>query len=176
MAVSPVSSGVSANRLVTHLVNAPGRSGFGRARSNPCIRAPLSVLFTLADDDKTSATQITEWLDWYANSSLENAAKDIEAGNFYEAWRAYNDVADWYKGGAEGKRAAELGKAMLANPEQKAEIKAGDKFAKLKLKISDLSPKKALKALAPMAGKKYRDTAAGKQAAALIKQLEAALK
>lgn len=128
----------------------------------------------LEDAEKTAAEGIAAWLTWYANSNLEAAAKATAAGKHYEAWTAYNDVAAWYKGAPEGERAAAAAKELLADKETKAEIKAGDKFAKLKLKIADMSPKKALKALKPMTGRKYRDTVAGKQAAALIEQLEAA--
>lgn len=128
----------------------------------------------LEGDDKTAAEGIAAWIQWYAESNLEGAAKDSEKGKHYAAWSLYNDIAKGYKGTAEGDRAAKLAKEMLADDEKKAEIKAGDKFAKIKLKIRDMSPKKALKALKPMTGKKYRDTAAGKEAAALIQQLEAA--
>jgi hypothetical protein len=128
----------------------------------------------LEGDDKAAAEQIVEWLDWKANSAIEGAGKDVEAGNFYGAWTTYNDVARSFKGAAIGKRADGLAKDLLADADQKAEIKAGDKFAKLKVKVRGLSPKKALKALAPMAGRKYRDTKAGKDAAALIKKLESA--
>ncbi len=128
----------------------------------------------LEGDDKAKAEQIGEWLTWYANSTLEGAAKSREAGDHYAAWRTYMDMATWYKKAAEGKRAGALAKEMLADKEAKAEIKAGDKFAKLKIKIADMSPKKSIKALAPMTGKKYRDTKAGKQAAELIKALEKA--
>lgn len=128
----------------------------------------------LEEADKAAAEAIAAWLGWYANSNLEGAAKATEDGKHYEAWTTYNDVATWYKGTAEGTRAAAAAKELLTDAEKKAEIKAGDKFAKLKVKIADMSPKKAIKALQPMTGKKYRDTVAGKQAAALIKQLEAA--
>jgi hypothetical protein len=128
----------------------------------------------LEDADKTAAEGIGEWIDWYANSVIENAGKDIEAGNFYEAWLAYSNVSKGYKGAAIGTRAAALAKELLADADKKKEIKAGDKLAKIRVKIRDMSPKKALKALAPMASRKLRDTAAGKQAAALIKQYESA--
>ncbi len=128
----------------------------------------------LEGDDKSAAEQIVEWLDWKASSAIEGAGKDVEAGNFYGAWTTYNDVARGFKGSAIGKRAGALAKELLADAEKKSEIKAGDKFAKLKIKVRGMSPKKALKALAPMAGKKYRDTRAGKAAAAMIKKLESA--
>lgn len=128
----------------------------------------------LEGEDKTAAEQIVEWLAWKADSAIEGAGKDVEAGNFYNAWTAYSEVARGFKGAAIGKRADGLAKALLADADKKAEIKAGDKFAKLKIKVRDMSPKKALKALAPMTGKKYRDTKAGKAAAALITKLESA--
>ena len=128
----------------------------------------------LEDADKTAAEGIAAWIQWYAESNLEGAAKDSEKGKHYAAWRLYEDVADWFKGTAEGERAAKLAKEMLADDAKKDEIKAGDKLAKIKLKIRDMSPKKAIKALQPMTGKKYKDTTAGKEAAALIAQLERA--
>ena len=126
----------------------------------------------LEEADKAAAEAIAAWLGWYANSNLEGAAKDSESGKHYAAWSLLNEVAKWYKGTAEGERAASLAKEMLGDDEKKAEIKAGDKLAKIKLKIKDASPKKAIKALQPMTGKKYRDTAAGKEAAELIKAYE----
>ena len=84
------------------------------------------------------------------------------------------DVRRWSKGTEVAKRSAGLARELLSDETRKAEIKAGDKLAKIKVKIRDASPKKALKALAPMAGKKYRDTKAGLEAAELIKQYESA--
>lgn len=152
------------------------RKSFEKEKLSDAQKAVRKVLDggKLEGEDQAAAEQIAAWFDWYADATLEGAGKDVEAGNYYEAWVAYNNVSRWYKGTDVSKRSAELAKQLLADGDQKAEIKAGDKLAKIQVVIRGVSPKKALKALAPMTGKKYRDTKAGKKAAELIKQYEAA--
>lgn len=128
----------------------------------------------LEEADAAVATKIDTWLTWYAESTVTEAGKSAEAGDFYEAWVAYEDISKGYKGSAIGKRAASLAAELLSDGEKKDEIKAGDRFAKIRAEIRGMSSKKTLKALAPMTGKSYRDTRAGKAAAALIAELEAA--
>lgn len=127
----------------------------------------------LAEADQKAAEGIAAWITWFGESSLEAAAGATRDGKHYEAWKGYDELTDSYKGHEIAKQADAAADGLLADDEKKAEIKAGDKLAKLKLKIRDMSPKKAIKALGAMTGKKYRDTRAGKEAADLIKALEA---
>ena len=122
----------------------------------------------LAEDEKTAAEQIDAWLTWYPDSTLEGATKDLESGRIYAAFLGYEHVADTYKGTDVAKRAAALAKELTSDKAHKLEIKAGAKFAKLKLELGDMTPKKAIKALQPLLGKKYAETQAGQEAAELV--------
>jgi len=127
---------------------------------------------SLSAEERETVESIRDWIQWYASSTLESAAKDLEAGNVYEAWRTYGEIAKEYKGNALGSRAAGLVKALMADKAQKKEIKAGKKLAKILVELRDLKPKKALKALAPLLAKKYADTKAGQKATEMGAELE----
>ena len=128
----------------------------------------------LEGEDKAAAESIAAWFVWYADSTLEGAAKDTAAGNVYGAFLAYEHIADAYKGAEVGTRAKDLAKQLEADKDHKNEIKAGEKLAKIKAELGDLTPKKAIKALEPLTAKKYAETKAGKEAAELIAQYEKA--
>ena len=131
---------------------------------------------SLDDEERKTAEAIRDWIDWYASSTLEGATKDLEAGNVYEANRAYEEIAKAYKGHEVGTRAAGLSKELLADKGNKDEVKAGKKLGKILVAMRDLKPKKALKALAPLLAKKYADTKAGQKATEMAAELEKRIK
>jgi len=126
----------------------------------------------LEEADAAAATRIVEWLEWYGSSALEGAAADVEAGKVYEAGLAYEHVGALYKHHELGEKADAALKELLADKDRKLEYKAGEKLAKILEEIKELKPKKALVKLKPMLAKKYRETAAGKKAAAVAEVLE----
>ncbi len=126
----------------------------------------------LSEEETTWAGKLQGWLDWNKKSTVERAAKAMEAEDFYTAWLAYQTTAKRWKGAEFAKEAAASAKELLADKGRKAEIDAGKKLAKIVKKIGDASPKKAIKLLKPMTSKKYAETTAGKQAAGMIKGYE----
>jgi hypothetical protein len=125
------------------------------------------------DEEETAwAEKLQGWLDWNKDSTVKRAAKAAEDGDFYTAWQAYETTAKRWKGAEFAKEAAAQAKALLADKAKKVEIDAGKKLAKIVKKVGDASPKKAIKLLTPMTSKKYAETNAGKQAAAMIKGYE----
>jgi hypothetical protein len=126
----------------------------------------------LEDADVETAKKLVEWIEWFGNTGLENAGKDKEAGKVYEAYLAYDDLADTFKHHEIGDKAKAAEEEILHDKDMKLEVKAGEKLAKILEEIRDATPKKALKALAPLLTHKYEDTAAGKRAAAMAKDLE----
>ncbi len=129
----------------------------------------------LDEDALEAAKGIRSWIVWFAESNLEGAARDLEAGKFYEAATTLEYVADTYRKHAHGEDAAAKLKELLGDKDAKLEVKAGEKLAKILADLDELSAKKALKALRPLLGRKYEATAAGREAAALAEQLEAEL-
>lgn len=129
----------------------------------------------LTEEEADIATKMRDWIDAGADGAMTSAAKKIDSEDYYSAWKTYDRVAKEYKGLAVAARAKDLAKAMLKNKEQKLEIGAGKKFAKIKKKLRDLSPKKAVAALKALTGKKYGDTKAGKEATKLSVKYEAKL-
>jgi hypothetical protein len=131
---------------------------------------------SLSDEERKTTETIRDWIDWYATSTLEGAAKDLEAGNVFEANRAYEEITKIYKGHAIGTRSAGLSKALLSDSANKTEVKAGKKLAKILVEMRELKPKKALKALAPLLSKKYADTKAGQKATEMAAELKKRIK
>jgi hypothetical protein len=129
----------------------------------------------LPEEDKAAAEQIRDWFVWYGEISLEGAAKQVEGGRAYEASLAYKDLIAQYKKHELGIRAKTALDELMADPDRKNEVKAGEKLAKILEEIREEKPEKALLKLKPMLGKKYEETAAGKRAAEIAKQLEEAI-
>jgi hypothetical protein len=126
-------------------------------------------------EDMPAAEKVRDWLEWLAASSLEAAQRDLAAGRFYEASLAYERVQVLFKGHEHATEAKALLADLLSDPDRKLEVKAGEKLADLLVEIADLTPKKALQALQPLLASKYENTAAGKRAAEMARELEAAV-
>ncbi len=127
----------------------------------------------LSEEDAAIATKMRDWIDTSADDTMTGAAKKVEKGKIYSAWMAYDGLAKDYKGLPVATRAQDCAKELLADKAHKKEIDAGKKFAKIRKKLSGMSPKKAIKALKPLTGKKYADTEAGKKASKLAIEYEA---
>lgn len=128
---------------------------------------------TTHKDEETAAaaTAVCEWIDWFGTATLEGAAKDLEAGRFYEAWLGFDLIASGYKGLDIAKEAEAQADAITDDKERKKAVEAGQKYDKLMLEIADLSAKKAVRKLEPYV-KKYEGTPHGDRAAAKLATLD----
>ncbi len=126
----------------------------------------------LSAEESSWAQKLQDWLKRNRESVTKRAAGAVDKGDFYTAWKAYRSMARDWKGEDFAKQAAVQAKELLADKAKKAEIDAGKRLDKIARRLGDLSPKKALKKLKPMTSRKYRDTAAGKRAASMIKGYE----
>lgn len=132
---------------------------------------------TLAsDEEKKAATDIVAWIDWLAQGGLDTARVHGEKGRWYEAKLALEDVKKAFKGLPQSTEAEAQIKALLADKPKKDEISAWERLVKAKqVQLDkDLKPKEALPLFKAIANK-YEATRAGKSAADIVKQLEAAL-
>ncbi|MFM8386716.1 MAG: hypothetical protein ACKOCB_07885 [Planctomycetia bacterium] len=129
-----------------------------------------------SDEDKKAATDIVAWIDWLAQGGLDTARVHGEKGRWYEARLALEDVKKSFKGLPQSVEADTQIKAMLADKAKKDEISAWERLVKAKQAQldKDLKPKEALPLFKAIANK-YDETRAGKAAAELVKQLEAAI-
>jgi len=126
----------------------------------------------LSEEDLKVANELRDWIDGSADSVMTSAGKKLEKRSVYGAWKAYEAVAKDFKGLPVATRAKDLAKGLLKDPNWKKEVAAGKKFAKIRKKLSGMSPKKAIGALKALTGKKYGETEAGKKAAKLSLEFE----
>lgn len=128
----------------------------------------------LPEEDKEVGEKIRVWIEKKGTDGLANAARLLEKGKVFAAFRGYEEVEDLFKGHDISKQAkGEIAK-MKKDKAMKLEIKAGEKWEKIQEELrSARTPKDALKAIAPMCTKKYAETEAGKEAADLQTKLEA---
>ena len=123
------------------------RKAVEKSKYGDAYRAVAKVLEAgdLTGSEEEAATQVKSWLEWNLSTSLERAAKATEGNDPYAAWKAYTDVAKSWKGKEEADRAAALAKELMADKANKLEITAGKKLDKLRKRLGDMSPKKAIK-------------------------------
>jgi hypothetical protein len=131
----------------------------------------------LDEEGQGWAKKLQGWLDWNRDSATRRATTAIGKGDFYGAWKTYDDIAHAWKGADIAKDAEAKVKEMLHDKAKREEIDAGKKLARIRRRLGKASPGKAIKLLEPLTRTRYKDTFAGKQAAALIqgyqKQAEA---
>lgn len=119
------------------------------------------------DDLKETAQKTIDWIDWYAKSAMDNAKAMAEGEDPFGAYTAFSDVAGNFKGLPVADEAKKAAAAIKADKANKDELAAGSKFAKLRVKVKDMSPNKARKQLEAFV-KKYATTRAGKKAAEML--------
>ena len=135
----------------------------------------LGKLSKAKEEDAAVAKEMTEWILWFGQSSLDGAIKDQDAGNVYMAWQSLDYLGDAFKGHEIGSNAADAAKAIMKDKALKNEVKAGKLLDELRAEMADAATaKSALKCLKPILTKKYADTKAGKEARKLADELEAA--
>jgi hypothetical protein len=131
----------------------------------------------LEGDDLSAAEAIRDWFHWYAASNLEDAARQMEEGAFYEASLTYERIEDLFDGHDFETQAKDALKDLLDDADRKREVKAGERLARILAAIAeeDADPEEALRMLRPVLGRKYEDTRAGREAAAMAEELRARL-
>jgi hypothetical protein len=125
---------------------------------------------TLNEAERAAAEKAAEWIRWYGTSGLEGAAKDATAGKVYEAWQAYEALAQGFKGNEVATQAAKAVAAILADKDQKREVDAGKRLDKVREQAKDMDDDKAAKLYEGVADK-YEGTRAGARAAELARAL-----
>ena len=124
----------------------------------------------LKDEETAALAQAAKWLDTQREGAKKRVERAMAKSDYYTAWVTWDKASDAWKGNDFGKEAAAEAKALLADKEAKLEIKAGQKLAKIKAKMSSLGAKKAIKQLEALQTKKYKGTFAGREAGKLIRK------
>lgn len=132
------------------------------------------TLDKLPDEDKEVGEKIRVWIEKKGTDGLESAARLLEKGKIFAAYRGYEEVEDLFKGHDISKRAKSEIAKIKKDKAMKLEVKAGEKWEKIQEELREArTPKDALKAIAPLCSRKYAETEAGKEAAELEKKLQA---
>jgi peroxiredoxin len=131
---------------------------------------------TLSETDRKSAEDLLGWLDWQAQSALDDAKADGEKGDWYEASLTLERAKRCFAGVQAATDATEQLKAIQADKTKKDAVAAGKKLqATLDLqREKGLSPKEAIPLFKQIASK-YEGTPAGKRAAAVVAELTSEL-
>jgi hypothetical protein len=132
------------------------------------VEADLKAARFVAEEDKTAATALQEWLSWYGTSAIEGAADLVGKGDPYRAYVTLSDTEELFKGHALSAQAkAAMGK-LKADSAHALEIKAGQMLEELKKELGDERDREKIgETLKPLLGKKYAETKAGREAADL---------
>jgi hypothetical protein len=132
------------------------------------VESDLKAARFTAEEDKTAATALQEWLSWYATSTLESADALVGKGEVYRAYVALSDVEEAFKGHPLSAQAkASIGK-LKGDSAHALEIKAGQMLDAVRKELGgERDREKVAEALKPLLAKKYAATKAGKAAADL---------
>lgn len=117
----------------------------------------------LEDADRAVAQEFLDGVLADGKSGIATAKKLADGGDPYASWKRLEKLVDAYGKHDIGVEAAKAQDALENDDAAKDELKAGEKWAKLTSKLSDLSKKKAIKALESFV-KKYGETKAGQTA------------
>jgi len=132
------------------------------------VDADLKGARFAAEEDKTAATALQEWLTWYATSALEGADALVGKGDAYRAYLELSDLEEAFKGHAFSAQAKTAVGKLKADSGHALEIKAGQMLAGIRKELGDERDReKIAEALKPLLAKKYAGTKAGKEAADL---------
>ena len=133
-----------------------------------------SALPRLEGEDQEKGEEIRAWIEGVATKDLEKAAALVADGKVYKGFLLYEQTEGRFKGHALAKQAKEAAKALEKDKAHALEIKASEKFEKIKAEMrEERKPEDQLKCLKPLLSKKYAETLAGREAAKLAEELEA---
>lgn len=136
-----------------------------------------STLAKLEGEEKSAAEALREWIAKSATTGMEKAAGLLRDNQAYKAQLAYEEVASRYKGHDFAKQADEAVKAMKKDKAIALELKAGEMLDKAKKELrGESKPEDQLECLKALLSKKYEETQAGKEAAALAAEIEKTVK
>ena len=132
-----------------------------------------SALPKLEGDDQKNGEAIQTWIEGVGTKGIRDAAAFVEDGKVYKGFLEYEKVETWFKGHDLAKQAKGAAKALKSDKAHGLEIKASEKFAKIKKEMAgERKAEDKLKCLKPILSKKYVDTLAGREAAKLAEDLE----
>ncbi len=137
------------------------------------LKKAETIVPKLEGSEQENGEKIREWIANVGTSAMEAAAGLVRDGQVYKGVLKYDEVEERFKGHDLAKQAKAAVKALKADKAMALEIKASEKFEKIKDEMADeRKPEDKLKCLKPLLSKKYADTAAGKEAAAMAEELE----
>ena len=125
----------------------------------------------LEEADRAVAKEFLDGMLADGKSGIATAKKLSERGDPYAAWKRLDKLVEAYGKHEIGVEAAKAQEAIENDDAAEDELKAGEKWAKLTKKLSDLSKKKAVKALESFV-KKYGETKAGAAASKRLAALQ----
>lgn len=139
------------------------------------LKAVEKAVEKLEGDEKAQGEALRDWLAGVATGRMEKAAGMVTDGQVYAGFKIYGEVEDLFSGHDLGKTAKEAAKALEKDKATGLEIKASETLEKIKKEIAgERKAEDKVKLLKPLLSKKYEETAAGKEAAKLAGEFEAA--
>jgi hypothetical protein len=149
------------------------RKHLEKRKFGAALKAAEAAVAKLEGEDKEAGEKVREYVASSGTADMEKAAALQRDGKIYEAYLTYESVEDRYKGHDLSKQAKQAAKALKKDKQGGLEIKAGEKFAKIKKEMrEERKPEDKLKCLKPLLSKKYAETVAGKQAAKIASTLK----
>jgi len=137
------------------------------------LKKTEAALAKMEGEEQEAGEKLREWLANRATQGLEKAAAFVEEGQIYKGFRLYEEIEDQFKGHDLSKQAKDAAKALKSDKQNALEIKASEKLEKIKQEMAgERKAEDKLKCLKPLLAKKYEETLAGKQAAAMAADLE----
>lgn len=111
-----------------------------------------------------------DWIAWHQASAFQAAAEDEQRGRWFMAWRAYAELETAYAGGPGGLRAAQAKDRLMQDPDRAGAIRAEQALTGARRLGRWQTRARQIELLRPVADT-YQGTAAGREAAALIRLL-----
>lgn len=132
-----------------------------------------STVAKLEGAEKEAGEAVRAWIAKSGEDGLEKAGELVRENQIYKAYLMYGDIEDRFKGHGIAKQAKGAAGAIKKDKAQKAELKASEKFEKIKKEMrGERKVEDKLDCLKPMLSKKLADTLAGKQAAKMAEDLK----
>ena len=139
------------------------------------LKAVEKAVEKLEGEEKAQGEALRDWIAGVATGRMARAQELVTGGQVYAGFKVYGEVEELFAGHDLGKQAKDAAKALEKDKVTGLEIKASEKLADIKKEMaSERKAEDKVKLLKPLLAKKYEETAAGKEAAKLVQELEAA--
>lgn len=149
------------------------RKDLDKMKFGSALKKVESVVEKLEGDDKANGETLRDWIAKRGDEPMEKAATLVREGDVYAAYKLYGQVEEDFKGHGLSKQAKDAAKALTKDKAHKLEIKAGEKLDEAKAAMrEEKKPEDKLDCLKGVLSKKYAETKAGKEAAAIAETLE----